>query len=358
MERIRIGLIGAGRNTRDRHIPGFQAIEGVEIASVVNRSEASARAVAEAFGIPRVAESVAALLADPGIDAVCIGTWPNMHRDYTVAALEAGKHVLCEARMAMNAAEAEAMLAASAARPDRVAQIVPAPFDFRLGPTIERLVAEGALGEVREVVARVLSGGFDGAGGEAGGESGGEAGQPIHWRHRRELSGNNTMALGIYYEMLMRWLGPATRVVAHARTFVTSRRDPESGAAVPIDVPDSLTVAADFARGARVTIALSNVAAGFPTQDVTLYGTRGALQWRFGDHALWVRAGADPREIEPDPGSDRGWRVEADFIDSIRQGTPVRLTNLRDGVRYMRFTDAVTQSWREGRAVDVAPLAD
>ena len=346
MERIRIGLIGAGRNTRDRHIPGFQAIEGVGIASVVNRSEASARAVAEAFGIPRVAESVAALLADPGIDAVCIGTWPNKHCEYTVAALQAGKHVLCEARMAMNAGEAEAMRAASAARPDRVAQIVPAPFDFRLGPTIARLVAEGALGRILEAHVVVLNG------------SGLDPQRALHWRHRRELSGNNVMTLGIYQEMLQRWLGPATRVVAHARVFVDRRVDPETGAETPVEIPDSLTVAADFECGARVTYALSAVAAGVPANDVLLFGDRATLAWHFGDTAEITPLGGAATPIEPDPGSDRGWRVEADFIDSIRQGTPVRLTNLRDGVRYMRFTDAVTQSWREGRAVDVAPLAD
>ena len=74
-----MGLIGAGRNTRDRHIPGFQEIDGVELVAVANRSRESGRRVADAFNIPKVYDSWRELLEDPDIDAVCIGTWPYMH---------------------------------------------------------------------------------------------------------------------------------------------------------------------------------------------------------------------------------------------------------------------------------------
>ena len=87
---LRVGLIGAGGNMKLRHIPGFRETGEVELVSVCNRSEASGRAIAEVFGIPRVEPDVATLLAAPDIDAVCIGTWPYMHRDLTIAALEAG----------------------------------------------------------------------------------------------------------------------------------------------------------------------------------------------------------------------------------------------------------------------------
>jgi predicted dehydrogenase len=127
---LRIGLIGAGANTRSQHIPGLRRSPDVEIVGVANRSLASGQRIADEFGIPRVFESVEALCASPDIDAVNIGTWPYKHREYTIMALEAGKHVLCEARMAMDLAEAEDMLAASERNPGLVAQLVPAPFDF------------------------------------------------------------------------------------------------------------------------------------------------------------------------------------------------------------------------------------
>ena len=109
-EGIRLGLIGAGKNTRDRHIPGFQKVDGLEIAAVANRSRGSSQAVADQFNISGVYDNWQELLEDPSIDAICIGTWPYMHRTLVLASLEAGKHVLCEARMATTAAEAQEML--------------------------------------------------------------------------------------------------------------------------------------------------------------------------------------------------------------------------------------------------------
>ena len=87
-ESIRLGLIGAGRNTRDRHIPGFLKVEGVELAAVANRSRESGQRVADSFNIETVYDNWKDLLDDPSVDAVCIGTWPYMHRNLTLAALE------------------------------------------------------------------------------------------------------------------------------------------------------------------------------------------------------------------------------------------------------------------------------
>jgi len=342
--RLRVGLIGAGANTRSRHIPGFRAIEGVTIEAVANRSVESGQRVAAEFGIPRVCSSPAELLAIPGLDAVCIGTWPYRHREFTLAALEAGKHVLCEARMAMDATEAEDMLAASRAHSALVAQLVPAPFDFRLGPTVARMVAEGQLGDILEATVTVLNG------------SGLDPAAPIHWRDRAEYSGHNVMTFGIFAEVIQRWLGDARRVTASARVNVPARRDPESGRDLRIDVPDSLTAAVELARGARVLYHFSSVASGAPNNGVVLYGTKATLRWSPDDHATWAHHGGEWQPVLPDPGTDRGWQVEADFVDSVRNGTPVRLTNFEDGVRYMRLTSACHESWRTGRAVDIQPL--
>src|SRR5215510_9245555 len=100
---IRVGLIGAGANTRLRHIPGLRAIEGVEIVAVCNRRPESTAAVAKEYGIARTYGHWEELIADRDIDAIVIGTWPYLHRPITLAALKAGKHVLTEARMSLNA---------------------------------------------------------------------------------------------------------------------------------------------------------------------------------------------------------------------------------------------------------------
>src|SRR5204862_3607041 len=147
---LRIGLVGAGANTRSRHIPGLRAIADVDIVAVCNRRPESTAAAAREFGIARTFERWEDLVADEGIDAVVIGTWPYLHCPITLAALEAGKHVLCEARMAMNAAEAHEMLKAAQANPNLVAQLVPSPFGLKGDALVQELIAGGFLGEVRE----------------------------------------------------------------------------------------------------------------------------------------------------------------------------------------------------------------
>ena len=129
---IRVGIVGAGNNTRVRHIPGLREMEGVEIVSVCNRSRESGERVASQFEIPRVYDNWLELVEADDTDTICIGTWPYMHCPVTLAALENNKHVLCEARMAMNAQEAHAMLAAARRKPHLVTQIVPSPFTFKV----------------------------------------------------------------------------------------------------------------------------------------------------------------------------------------------------------------------------------
>src|SRR5438477_6741879 len=146
---LRIGLIGAGGNMRLRHIPGLRAVPGVEIVAVCNRRPESTAAAAREFGIPRTFENWQDLVADAGLDAVVIGTWPYLHCPITLAALTAGKHVLTEARMCLNAAEAHRMLAASERFPDLVTQIVPSPYGLKGHQVIAELIEKGYLGGLR-----------------------------------------------------------------------------------------------------------------------------------------------------------------------------------------------------------------
>jgi predicted dehydrogenase len=338
---LSIGFIGAGANTRSQHIPGFQREPDVELLAVANRSLESGRRVAGEFGIPRVYETPEDLIADPDVDAVCIGTWPYRHREYTIRTLEAGKHVLCEARMALDLAEAEEMLAASERHPGLVAQLVPAPFDFRLGPTITRLIGEGALGDIREVTVNVLN------------ASALDPDVPLHWRQRADYSGKNVMTFGIFVEVIHRWLGDHVEVLATGDTFVTERRDEETGRMLPVTVPDTYVVTGRLARGSRITYHFSSVAAGGEVNGITVFGTRATLRWKMGDTALMVPRLGDPVALEPDHGTDRGWRVEEDFVASVVQGAPVRLTSFPDGVRYMRVIDAAHTSFTSGRPVTI-----
>src|SRR5438094_945412 len=157
---IRVGFVGAGRNTRSRHIPGLSKAPGVELVAVANRSRESGERVAKEFGIRRVEGDWHDVVRAPDVDAVCIGTWPYTHCEMTVAALAAGKHVLCEARMAMKAAEGRRMLEASRKAPHLVAQLVPSPPTLEVDSTLTALLADGYVGDVLavELRAKRLSG--------------------------------------------------------------------------------------------------------------------------------------------------------------------------------------------------------
>ncbi|HET6422209.1 MAG TPA: Gfo/Idh/MocA family oxidoreductase, partial [Planctomycetaceae bacterium] len=176
---IRVGIVGAGENTRVRHIPGLRAIRGVELAGVVNSSAESTAKAAALHGIPRQFLSWEALVADPAIDAVVIGTWPDLHAAVTCAALSAGKHVLTEARMARNLDEARTMQAASTANPNLVAMLVPSPFGLTLGQRVTELIREGFLGELREYVVLGVDDQFQ------------DYTRPLHWRQDATKSGVN-----------------------------------------------------------------------------------------------------------------------------------------------------------------------
>src|SRR4029453_18526089 len=156
-KQIRVGLIGAGGNTKAFHIPGLAKQGGVQIVAVANRTRESSQRVADQFAIPKVHDHWQALLEDTSIDAVCIGTWPYMHAPLTIAALKAGKHVLCEARIALDHSEARAMLEASLRRPALTAQIVPAPHTLAFDRTIIEMIAGDGTIRLRQPVGGAMA---------------------------------------------------------------------------------------------------------------------------------------------------------------------------------------------------------
>lgn len=315
-------------------MPGFQAIEGVSVEVVCNRSESSSRSVAEAFGIPRIAARWEDVVADPNIDAVCIGTWPYLHAPIAIAALEAGKHVLTEARMAMNAEEAERMLAAAIDHPELVAQVVPSPFTLKWDATVQRILADGELGDLREITFfKSLPANVDSA-------------APMNWRQDKRLSGNNTLMLGIYYEVVQRWLGhDPERVAAHGAIFTKERHGHGSDEVRVVDIPETVSAVAEYESGLRLVCHMSGLELGRSIDQFSICGSRGTLRLDLREGTLYrATLGGAESEIEPAPEEAGDWRVEADFVDSIRAGKPVELTSFEAGLGYMRFTDAVCRS--------------
>ena len=348
---LRIGFIGAGGNTRQMHLPGFQKQEAVELSAVANRSVESGRAVAEKYGIRRVCGNWRQIVEDPSIDAVCIGTWPYLHAEATIAALENGKHVLCEARMACDLAEARSMLQAAKARPEQVAQLVPAPFSLDFDSTIRGMVEAGDIGELLEV--RVVHTGGHLACPNA----------PMTWRQDVSRSGKNVLTMGIMHETILRWIDQEPSwLLADGAVFQPSRCYPGEDAPCAVELPDSLSVVGRFGEGgARLVYHFSGVESGKPRMEFRLNGSKGALRFdAFQKQLLYADAGsAEERKITLSREQSRGWQVEADFVESVRTGKPVELTSFQDGVRYMRFTEMVADSLAgDGRRVHLDDYAD
>ena len=346
---IKIGLIGAGANTRLRHIPGFREQSGVDIVAVANRSRESGERIAAEYEIPIVYDNWADLVDDESIDAVCVGTWPYMHRNLVLAALESGKHVLTEARMAMNADEAHEMLDASRLNPHLVTQIVPAPQTLEVDATVQEYVANGYLGDILAARLRVCD--YHGRSNRA--DTFIDADSPLHWRQDRNLSGYNILGMGIWYETIMRYLGPAARVSAMTRTFANKRRD-ESGLLRAVSVPDHVNVLCEMACGAQADFSWSAVTGLQTGTEFWIFGTDGtiSLQGPPFNKVLGGKRGDDALAELPIAPEKRGkWRVEEEFCNAIRGEEPITHTPFDIGVQYMEFTEAVTRSAQSGQAV-------
>ena len=339
---ITVGIIGAGANTKLLHIPGLQAQKGVDIVAIANRTVQSGKRVAKQFGIPEVMESWEDIIYRDDIDAVCIGTWPYMHAPMTIAALESGKHVLCEARMAMNAAEAATMLEVSSMNPDLVAQIVTAPMTLKFDRTIIEMVSAGFIGDLISVDARINLGGFA------------DAGSAFHWRMDRDLSGNNIMMLGIWYEMMMRWVGPATSVQAIGQNVVKHRLDAD-GSRRAMTIPDHIDIIGEMAQGGQMRLSMTTVSGHVPATDIYICGNEGTIRLCESNGELALEAGGrGDKKLEPvriPKSKQGGWRVEEEFINAIRSLEPVTHTDFTTGVKYMEWTDAVSTAFRTGAKV-------
>lgn len=342
MSTLRIGIIGAGGIFKTRHLPGLAKLPDVEVVAVCNRSRESGEAVAREWNIPEVGTDWRALVARDDLDAVFIGTWPYMHAEMSIAALEAGKHVFCQARMARDAAEARRMVAAAEAHPHQVAMLCPPPAGMKGDRLIRKLLADGYLGEPREVHASGLS------------AANADPTAPLHWRQDFDLQGYNTLTLGMWIEVIHRWLGPHRSVSAMVKTHTPLRVDPATGDPKPVRIAESVSIAAELECGAIGSYRFSGVTRFAPHNAIHLYGSEGTLLYDLDtDEIRGARRGDPHAEVLPLPGDlVREWTVEADFVRALREGTPVE-PSFQDGLRYMEFTEAVYRSSQQGRRVDL-----
>src|SRR5438309_5647875 len=262
--KLRIGIVGAGNIVRTRHLPGLKKHPDVEIVAVSNSTyESSEKFCSENLPDATPIRDWAELVALPDTDIVWIGTPPYMHSAVTISALEAGKHVFCQARMSMDLAEAEEMLAASKRYPELVTMLCPPPFGLKADLMVKKILAENYIGRPHHVRLQSFTANYL------------DSKAPAHWRQKIEISGLNILMLGIYVEVLQRWLGDITGVFARGKIIRPLREG------YGVIVPDLLTVLCSFENGVEGLLEFSGINALASGDRLEIYGSAGALTCDF-----------------------------------------------------------------------------
>ena len=316
---VRWGVLSTA-NINRKVVPATQAADRCEVVAIGSRDPSKAEAAASEFGIARAYGSYEEVLADPEVDAVYNPLPNDLHERWTIAAAEAGKHVLCEKPLAMNAAEAERMIAAC----DAAGVLLIEAFMYRLHPTWEAVreaVASGRIGELRAVQSWFSYFNDD----------------PTNIRNIAASGGGALYDVGCYAVNLSRMLFGAEPV----RVRGSVHRDPEMG----VDV--LTTGMLDFPAGIA-TFTCSTRAES--DQRVHVYGTRGriAIEIPFNipldlPTRVFVTAGGDP-PVAPntevltfEPANQYAIQAER-FAAAVLDGTPVPIPP-GDAVRNLRVID-------------------
>ena len=329
---LQLAVIGVGAAAQVGHIPAIKRLEGVELAAIVDRDEEKAGRVAQRFAIPKVYESTDALLREEELDAVVVCTPNYLHAPISIAALEAGKHVLVERPLARNAAEAEKM--AQAAKKAWRTLMCALSHRFRADSQLLKNYVDGRdLGKVFYAKAGWLR-------------------QRAGWtaadrRDRKRLAGGGVlMDLGVPILDLALWIlgNPGVESVtasahypgqAEVEDSLIAFMRLEGGATLTLEVTWGLLMEKDFAY-------------------CNLFGENGAALWNplrmhRAMHGSLVNVTPNldtPRNLYKQAAEDQ----ITHFVDSIRKGaTPI--ASVSEALAAMRLVDAIYKSAESGREV-------
>jgi len=330
---LRVGVVGAGNIFERGYVPALRATDAVRVTAICDLDPGRAAAGAALLGSARVAASDAELFAFEDLDAVFILTPTHTHADLAVAALEAGRHVLCEKPMARSAADARRM-AAAAERTGRRLMIGHARrFDDRWIALREQ-VAAGRIGDIAYLYRSEHA--FNGA------PDGG-------WQWRDDQSGGVLWDVGVHVTELFHWfLGEMPRTaftkVLHAR--------PESQAG---GAPDAAVVTFDYgeARHAVLSVSWIHPPGWGPFYATTeIVGTRGKLESFDRDAHPAIVVGDRAEFVRFSPllsALANTFRAEVEhFASSIESGTPFAVT-VDDAIAAIDMVEAAERSARSGR---------
>jgi predicted dehydrogenase len=249
MDKIRWGILSTAKIAREKVIPATQVSETGVVTAIASRELTQATAVAQQLGIEKAFGSYDALLENPAVDAIYIPLPNHLHVPWSLRAIEAGKHVLCEKPIALTTAEAEQLRAVAASHPDLK---VMEAFMYRFHPqwqTARQLVRDGRVGELRTIHTSFSYFNDD----------------PANIRNLVEMGGGALMDIGCYPISLSRFIFAAepARVLGEVHFDPESRVDTLSSAVLEFETGTST-----FTCGTQLA----------PYQRVNIFGTTGRVE--------------------------------------------------------------------------------
>jgi predicted dehydrogenase len=319
MDSIRWGVLGTGRIGHE-FAAGLRATPDAETLAVGSRTEDSARDFAASFGIPRYYGSYAELVSDPDVDVVYVATPHPFHEANAALCLEAGKHVLCEKPMTVNAAQSERLIALAK---DRDLFLMEGMWT-RFYPLMERvryLLASGAIGEPRLLnVDFGFRAPFD----------------PLQRLFNPDLGGGALLDVGVYCVSLASMIfGPSDRVTGLAHLGETG-------------VDEQSAAILEHSQGCISTISIATRTA--TPQEATIAGTEGRMrihpEWWKPTVMTLSRPGESDETIEV-PYKGNGFPHEAaEVMRCIRSGARESdVMPLRETLSIARTMDEIRRQW-------------
>lgn len=325
MRKLRIGILSTANIGMKKVTPAMQRGQHTEVVAIASRTQAGADVAAKQLGIPAAHGSYEALLADPNVDAIYNPLPNHGHVPWSIRAIQAGKHVLCEKPIALTSAEAGELIAVAKQHPK--IKVMEA-FMYRHHPQwirAKQIVSEGGIGALRTVHSFFSYYNAD----------------PANVRNKADIGGGGLMDIGCYNISLSRFLFAAepARVVGLVEFDPTFKTDRLASGML------------DFGAG-TATFTCSTQLSSY--QRVNLYGTEGRVEIEIPFNAppdkpcrIWHQRGADVKEIVF-PVCDQ-YTLQGDaFALAVLNDTPVP-TPLEDALANMQVIERVLQSARENR---------
>ncbi|WP_121660849.1 Gfo/Idh/MocA family protein [Metabacillus litoralis] len=331
MEKIRWGIIGSANIAKGSVIPGIQQSETGEVVAIASRGLEKAKETAEQLNISKAYGSYEELLQDPEIEAVYIPLPNHLHKEWTIRAAEAGKHVLCEKPLALNADEAEEMVAAC----EKAGVVFAEAFMYRYHPRyklINELIDSGEIGDIRGIHGTFT---FNNAK-----DSG-------NVRYKKEWGGGSLYDVGVYPISAARMILNEEPKAATVHAFFSEKHD---------DVDMMASGILEFDKGVALTFDCGMWAAF--RNELEILGTNGRIEVPSAfithqneqDHII-VHTNDGKRELEV-PYLNQ-YALQADAMGrSIRNGEPLPFPS-QDAVLNMKVIDACLTSARERRRVEL-----